>query len=60
MTASAQTISALLLLAGCMLPFVHMARPRSTQLDLRVQLVTGGLVGVTCASFAAVYASSQS
>jgi hypothetical protein len=59
MTASAQTIWALLLLAGCMLPFVHMARTRN-QLDLRVRLVTGGYVGVTCASFAAIYASSQS
>ena len=29
MTASAQTIWALLLLAGCILPFLHMARPRS-------------------------------
>ena len=57
MYASAQTIWAPLLLAGCALSCVHMTRPGSPRLLGQDSLVAGGLVGLTCACAAAIYAS---
>jgi hypothetical protein len=59
MSLSPQTTWALMLLAGCMLPFIHMTRPRAaTRPDMT--LVTGALVGLTCSCVAAMYASAGS
>jgi hypothetical protein len=60
MSVSAQTIWAMMLLVGCVLPCLHIARPGSTRLDARASLIAAGLVGLTCACVAAIYASAVS
>lgn len=58
MAVSAQTIWALLLLTGCLLPCIYMSRPGGVRLDVHVTVIAGGLVGVTCACAAAIYATA--
>jgi hypothetical protein len=56
MSVSPQTIWALLLLTGCVLPCAHVARLWSVRLDVRVTVAVAGLVALTCAYAAAIHA----
>jgi len=58
MSASARTIWALLLLAGCALPYLGLTRTGSPRLLGRAALTTGGLAGLACTCAAAIHAAA--